>query len=344
MAGNYSNDIGQQNSLEARVVMLTSKMDELVSKAAVTSDMQADPAMVQATQEANKFKLATPDTQGLGAYDRKFGYAMGNATLSWEEYTLRYERSRAFMLDNIDVMQTAGLAAASKMMGTFVKRRVVPEIDSLRIAAVAERAISGKSDYENAVYEQTITKADVISKLREGFDNIFQNFYVENGLIVYMDAAYRNILQGSEEFTTVRDVNGGNAINGTIDMVDGNQIKWIPSAYMKTKFDLNDGVTTGQEAGGVKPASDAKSINFLIRAPDTAFGIVGLNSTKFITKENNILADADFMALRLYHDAIVPKNCIPGVYVSIKESEARETETVEAVQTYTRTSKSKQTA
>ena len=329
-AGSYSNNIAQANTLAARTVMLTDMMDELIYKETVTSDMTPNEFMVRATQEANKFQIATANTQALGDYDRQKGYPMGSTDLTWEEYTLRYDRARGFMLDRIDIMQTGGLASAAYMMSQFMRLYVIPEVDATRIAGCVARAQTTEDDKANVVYSQTLTKADIITKLREGFDNIFQNMHIESGLTVYMDAQYRNILQGSTEFTRVKDVSGNGQVNGVIDMVDGNTIKWVPSSYMKTAFDYNDGVTDGETAGGFKPNASAKSVNFLIKAPDTAYGIVSVQSDKYITRENNILADADFMALRIYHDVIVPKNRIPGLYVSVKEAKARDEESVEA--------------
>ena len=320
-AGSYSNNVAQANSLALRTVMLTDLLDEKIYKSTVTSAMTPNAVMVRATNEANKFQIATADTEGLGTYSKTKGYPMGATNLSWQEYTLRYDRARAFMLDSIDIMQTGGLASAGYMMSEFAKLHVVPEIDSLRLAGCFERANSEATTYENVVGGKTLTKANILSELRAGFDNIFQNTHIESGLTAYVDAQYRSILYGSTEFQHVRQISGaGEGISDVIDTIDGNRIVWVPSSYMKTAFDLYDGVTNGQTAGGIIASSTAKSMNFLITAPDTAYGIVSSRSDKYITKENNVLADADFMALRIYHDVIVPKQKIPGLYVSVKDA------------------------
>lgn len=320
-SGSYSNDIAQANTLALRTVMLTNLLDEKISKSAVTNAMTPNPAMVSATQEANKFKIATLDTQGLGSYSKTKGYPMGSTDLSWQEYTLRYDRARGFMLDSIDIMQTGGLASAGSMMAEFARLHVVPEIDSLRLAGCYERAVSKVDTYENVEYSKTISKANIFSELRAGFNSIFQNTHIETGLTAYVDAQYRPALYGSTEFQHVRQVSGaGTSVNEIVDDIDGNRIIWVPSGYMKTAFDLNDGVTDGQTAGGIKANAKALSMNFLITAPDTAYGIVSSRSEKYITRNNNILADADFMALRIYHDVIVPEQKIPGLYVSVKDA------------------------
>ena len=325
----YSNNIGPANSIELRVNMLTNIMDEVIAHDVKTSAMTPNSAMVQATSEANKFKIATAKTQGLGTYSKTFGYPMGKAELSWEEYTLRYDRSRGFMLDNIDIRQSGGLASATYMMSEFMRQDVIPEIDCLRIAGVAQRAIELNAD-NGVVYGQALTKANVLSSIRTGLNSIFQHFHTRTGNIIYMDYALKPALEASSEFQYVRQVSGaGSSVDMWIDAIDGNSIVWMPSDYMKTAFDLKDGNTTGQEDGGVTAASTAKSINFLITAPGVANGIVSVQSEKFIPKENNILADADFIALRLYHDVIVMKEKGPGLYLSVKESE-RGDEPVEA--------------
>ena len=319
--GSYSNNVAQANTLALRTVMLTDMLDEKISKSAVTNDMTPNEVMVRATQEANKFQIATADTQGLGTYSKTAGYPMGSTDLSWQEYTLRYDRARGFMLDNIDIMQTGGLASAGYMMSEFARLHVVPEIDSLRLAGCFARANTKADTYENVVYGKALTKANILSELRAGFDNVFQNTHVEQGLIAYVDAQYRAALYSSTEYQHVRQISGaGSSINEIVDEIDGNRIVWVPSSYMKTAFDLNDGVTDGQTAGGIKANSKALSMNFMLMAPGSAYGIVSTRSEKYITRENNILADADFMALRIYHDVIIPEQKIPGLYVSIKDA------------------------
>ena len=319
--GSYSNNIAQANTLALRTVMLTDLLDEKIAKSAITNAMTPNEVMVRATQEANKFQIATADTQGLGTYSKTAGYPMGSTELSWKEYTLRYDRARGFMLDNIDIMQTGGLASAGYMMSEFARLHVVPEIDSLRLAGCYDRAVSKADTYDNVVYGKALTKANILSELRSAFDNVFQNTHIESGLIAYVDAQYRSALYGSTEYTHVRQVSGaGTSVSEIVDEVDGNRIVWVPSSYMKTAFDLNDGVTDGQTTGGLKANSKALSMNFLVTAPETAYGIVSARSEKYITKENNILADADFMALRIYHDVIVPEQKIPGLFVSVKDA------------------------
>lgn len=322
-AGNYSNNVAQANTLALRTVMLTDLLDEKIYKSTVTSAMTPNEVMVRATNEANKFQIATADTDGLGTYSKQKGYPMGATSLSWKEYTLRYDRSRAFMLDNVDIMQTGGLASAAYMMGEFAKLHVVPEVDSLRLSGCFERASSAADKYSNVVYSKALTKANILSELRDAFDNILQNTHIEQGLTAYVDAQYRSALYGSTEYQHVRQISGGTAnISNVTDTIDGNQIVWVPSSYMKTKFDLNDGVTDGQTSGGIKANAKAQSMNFVVTAPDTAYGIVSARSEKYIPKENNVLGDADFMALRIYHDVIVPEQKIPGIFVSIKEAKS----------------------
>lgn len=324
--GSYSNNVAQANTLALRTVMLTDKLDEKIAKSAVTNDMTPSDVMVRATQEANKFQIATADTQGLGTYSKTQGYPMGSTDLSWKEYTLRYDRARGFMLDNIDIMQTGGLASAGYMMAEFARLHVVPEIDSLRLAGCYERAVTKADTYGNVTYGTTLTKANILSELRTGFDNIFQNTHVETGLTAYVDASYRALLYGSTEYQHVRQISGGsNSISDVTDLVDGNKIVWVPSSYMKTAFDLQDGVTNGQTAGGIKANAKALSMNMLITAPGSAYGIVSTRSEKYIQKGANILADADFMALRIYHDVIVPEQKIPGIYVNIKDAKPAST-------------------
>ena len=165
MANAYTGN-GPENTIQARTVMLTDMMDEIISIEAKTNDMTPNAAILRGTQEANVVELATADIDGLGAYSKKNGYPFGSADLSWKKYTLKHDRSRAFMLDNIDIMQSGGLASAGYMMGEFVRRKVIPEVDATRIAgvakAVADRATADAGNaLGNIVYSQNLTASNI---------------------------------------------------------------------------------------------------------------------------------------------------------------------------------------
>ena len=49
-------------------------------------------------------------------------------------------------------------------------------------------------------------------------------------------------------------------------------------------------------------------------APNCAHGVVAHNIQKIIPPELNQTADGTKLAFRVYHDCIVPKNKVPGIY------------------------------
>lgn len=318
----YSNPNGLANDIALRTEYLREIMDEIVAHETVTSGMTVPPAMIQATQNAGTFKIATADMDALGAYSRQYGYSDGSADLGWEEYKLTHDRSRRFTLDNMDIRESGGLASATYMMSEFIRMKVNPEIDVTRLSTCAKYAIDNTATYGGTEYGVTLTKANIISKMREGLDVLYNNTYQRSGHTIYADMALSNLLKGSTEITQTRDVAGsGNQINGNVDYLDGNQIVWVPTKYMESAITLYDGVSDGQTAGGwAEDTANSKHMNFLMVAPNTAHGIVALNNQKFIPKESNPDSDGDLIALRIYHDLIVTKQRLGGLFASFSEA------------------------
>ena len=325
-AGAYTDPNGQANSVALRTEMITGKMDEIIAVEAKTNGMTADPAFVQATSQANVFKVATLSTSGLGDYDKQKGYPRGTATLEWNSYELKHDRGVVLDIDRLDQAQSGGLASTGSMAAYLTRNQIIPEIDATRIAGVYSAVNTSRSSNVKAS-ATALAKTDILSAIEEGIDTIANKWAVDSGYTIYVNMNLKSTLRGSSEFQRVRDIAGGVAgIETGIESIDGNRIVYVPSERMKTAYTYNDGVTDGETAGGFAPASGAGDVNFMILAPGVANGVVSVNAEKYITKEVNQIKDADALYVRLYHDVIVTKESTVGAYVSVKTAADREPE------------------
>lgn len=316
----YSGTTIQANDLDARLVMLTNMLDEKTTLASITGNMRANPALVQATGEAKTVKIATATTQGLGNYSEVNGHPLGTASLKWQTYELTHNRSRGFNLDDIDIMQDGGLVSAATLMSNFMTANVVPEIDATRLAGVAARVktlagatVDGSEGYVAAAAP---TKSNIFSAVKAGLDTILDRYHATSGVTIYVNAAYKNILEMSSEFSRSKDISApASGLSAAVTSIEGNPVVWAPSAYMYSALYFNDGITTGQEAGGFEAASAALPLVFEMVAPDTAQGVVSYEKSKYIPSANRDGYDADFISYHIYHDLILTDTKAEGCYV-----------------------------
>lgn len=104
-------------------------LDEVYKNASLTADLDGDPVLVQAGANANEIIIPKIKMQGLGDYSRNDGYPKGDVTLEYETVKFNYDRGRSFNVDNMDNVETAGIAFG-KMASEFIRTKTAPELDA----------------------------------------------------------------------------------------------------------------------------------------------------------------------------------------------------------------------
>lgn len=322
MAVTYS-DGGVANTIAARTEMITSRMDEIIKKEAVTNAMTASPELQDAFRKSETAKLATMTTSGLGNYDKVKGYPIGSVSVSWKDYTLAYDRALEIDIDRKDALQTGGLATAAAAAAQSLRQNIIPEIDATRLSQAMAKT---KTALPAHVIEETAapTAANLLSKIGEGLDAIYEERGVDTGATIYINNKLKSVLRSSTEYTKVKSIDGSmRSLDLNTQSIDGNPIVFVPQARMKTAYTYQD--VDGTNNGGIAPASNAQDINFLIAAPGCAQGVVVIQSTKYFPADQNQRKDADMYQFRIYHDLIVETNSgATGIYVHAGKASERE--------------------
>lgn len=248
-------------------------LDEVYKNAAKTSVL--DGAADLARQGANADELVIPkiDMDGLGDYDRNSGYTSGDVTLTNETVKCNFDRGRMFTVDNVDNMDTAGLAFG-KLSGEFIRTKVTPELDAFRIATyaatdgadiTAETYTTGEAAYKAiAAKYDAMTEAEVPESDRHLFITP-----TLNGLIRDMDTSKAKELMN--KFASVQV---------------------MPQNRFYTAIEQLDGKTVGQTAGGYKKAAGGFNLNFLIVHKAAVIQYQKHVAPKVVTPEANQDADA----------------------------------------------------
>lgn len=306
---------GQANDLAVVQKYLTSITDEIAVSDALTSYMTPNTELFKAATSSGKFYVPTITTSGLGNYDKAKGSALGAVSTSFEEYSLRYDRARSFVLDGVDVMQDDGLISTSAVLGEFMRQEVIPEIDATRIATCASTAVTAGNTVSKAP-----AKASFLSDIISGVNKVRQNLHLKTtaGMKIHINDAYQDVLEMSSEYTKSKDIaTGFRRLDTGVDMINQAEIIYTPSDYMKTAFTYADAITstTGTAPdGGFTPASGALDVAALVVAPNVANGLVATEASQIFpmgTVPGVIGSQIDY---RIFHDCLILKNKRPGLY------------------------------
>lgn len=260
----------------------------------------------------NEIKIPTMSTSGLADYDRDKGYVQGGITVSYETYKMTQDRGRTFNIDAMDEDESNFVATATNAIKVFQDEHVIPEIDSYRYSAIA--AAAEKAGQKEAV---AITSANVLRKLLEHIRTVQDVIGYEKELIITISGAAWGLLNEDDKmskFIMPQDFKKGE-INTRIYTIDNNKIIACPQTRFMTKYKQNDGVTTGQEAGGLVAADDAKKIQWIITPKTVPLAVSKTDKMRIFTPDENQQANAYKVDYRIYHDLWVKKNDAKSIFL-----------------------------
>lgn len=250
-------------------------LDEVYKNASKTAILDGAPEL--ASQGANADELIIPkiDMDGLGDYDRNSGYTQGDVTFTNETVKCNFDRGRMFTVDNVDNMDTAGMAFG-RLSGEFIRTKVVPELDAFRFATYAATsgaditAHSGSYADGEAVRKAIAAKNDAMTDAEVPAEGrvLFIN-PVLNGMIRDMDTTKSKELLA--KFAAVVEV---------------------PQARFYTAIEQLDGKSEGQKKGGFKKTDSGFNLNFLIVEKSAVIQYQKHVAPKTVTPEQNQDADA----------------------------------------------------
>ena len=281
-------------------------LDEIYRKEALTSPLEVNPMNIN-FKGANKVELFEyDDFSGMGDYSRTGGFVAGAVTNVWREYSLEQDRGRSFQVDVMDNEETMEMLFG-KLMAYFFKHKVIPEMDAYRFATLA--ATSGIG---GASADITVGTTDVPGLIDTAEGALDDAEVPREGRLLYLsETAYRGL-----KAKITRVLANENGVNRQIEVYDDMIVRRVPTSRFCTGITLYDGTTSGQEAGGyLFTASTSKPINFVIIGAEAATAITKHSTTRLWSPEENQSADAWKFDYRVYHDILVPKQKVKGIYV-----------------------------
>ena len=242
---------------------------------------------------------------GLTDYDRDNGFTNGAVTISQESHTLSMDRARSLQIDREDMDESGVASLAGKMLGEYVRTKVVPECDAYVLSALAGIA----SEASQTETWNASKPYEVFTKLML---DVQENAGYDEELVCFVDGAAYGALMNSTEFNrsvTVSDFKQG-GVDIKVKSINGVAIIPVSNGRMKSEFTFG--------ADGFTPASGAKAIHMLV-LPKKAAALVKKSETmRIFTPEQNLNADAYKFDYRIYYDVIVKNSAKNTIYASFE--------------------------
>lgn len=254
-------------------------------------------------------------TTGMARYDRGNGFNQGAVTLTYDDYKLTQDRGRTFHLDSMDVDESNFIATAGTTMGEFQRLQVIPEVDAYRYSRIAALAKGASRTTDGFTPSETNILAQLDKEITDLQDTIGES----EPLLILMATPIRTVLNNVKNIERHLDVTQfkAGAIDTKVKTYNEIPIFSVPSLRMKTAYVFNDGKTTGQEAGGFKADTGAKSINWIIISRRAPIAISKTDKVRIFAPDVNQKADAWKLDYRKFHDLWIPRNKLAGVWANI---------------------------
>ncbi len=284
-------------------------LDEVYKKGSKTSILESPNVMVREGANVNEVLLPSITVQGLGEYTKDVGYGTsGDTNFSWDTYKLTQDRGRPLEMDRLDNNETMDLGVGA-MTSTFIRSWVTPEIDAYRFAKMS--SLAGND------VEADLTSATVLPAIDTALATLGDaEVSVEDGAYMFVSYNVYTAMKNADQLTFNFNTSGQDNISREVASYDGIPVIRVPQSRFYTEITLQDGATAGQEAGGfIKTAVTGRNINFMIVTANTVMPVVRLAQPKLHNPNDVVGKDSWIFEYRLYHDIIIPKNKVNGVYL-----------------------------
>ena len=279
----------------------TNLLDEVYKNSALTAVLESDASLARAGANANEIVIPKLSMSGLADYKRNSGYVNGDVTLNWETVQFNYERGRMFQIDDMDNEETQNVAFG-RLAGEFIRTKVVPELDAFRFAKYA--AVTGAGTATGTL----ATGADVIAALRVATSAMDEAEVPMEDRHLFITPTLLGLVEDLDT-TKSKEVLSRFAT-----------ITKVPQTRFYSAIKLNDGTSSGEEAGGYTKASGAVDLNFEIIHKPATLQFTKHAVPKIISPEQNQDADAWKYGYRNYGLCDTYENKAAGIYVHKKAS------------------------
>ena len=262
-----------------------------------------------ATKFVGAKTVIIPDIEfeGLSDYDREQGFARGAINVANSSYTMSMDRARSLQIDREDMDESGIANLAGKILGEYVRTKVVPECDAYVLSKLSSIAKSRSNTLNGDVNKPFETLCKLINEVQAvvGYDE---------ELVAFIDSYMYAALQNSAEISkliTVSDFKQGD-VDLKVKSLNGVALIPVVAERMKTSYDFANGT-----AGGFKPSANAAETYMLVCPKSGAHLVKKTEKMRIFTPEQNVDADAYKFDYRIYYDVFVKQSGLDAVWAWI---------------------------
>lgn len=248
---------------------------------------------------------------GSGARD---GFQIGGVDVSWEIFRLQWVRGKQFRIDYIANEETAGIIIGNALE-EFHRLKVIPEVDAARFSFLASQTAVSLGNMKS----ETVDDNEIISLFNNVFEWMYENGVPEDEQVLFVNPAVMTKIRNTTElvkFITQGDYRSEAGLTFNVEKYMGRPIVEVPSDRFFTNILLTQ--------NGYRTQSNSKVINFMCVSTKASVPVRKLEYEKIYGPELSGLAGFHGYIINylLYHGMFVPKNKLPGVYVSVSSTDA----------------------
>jgi hypothetical protein len=200
----------------------------------------------------------------------------------------------------MDNEETQGVLVG-RLLGEYVRTKVVPELDAFRFAKFAAEANAANSTFGGFVGGNLTNGVVTLAAIRAGITKLDNNEVPPEGRFLFITPA---LLGSIEDLKT----------DESRAVLAGLTVVKVPQTRFYTAITQNAGATAG--AGGYAKANTADDINFMLVSNTAPVIFTKHLVSDVLSPDVNPDADAWVMKYRSYGLAEVLENKVGGIYVN----------------------------
>ncbi|RHQ26166.1 capsid protein [Clostridiaceae bacterium AF29-16BH] len=257
---------------------------------------------------AQTIKIPKITVSGYKDHSRTgMGFNAGTITNDWEPKKLAHDRDVEFAIDPMDIDETNLTLEVANIQNVFETEQAIPEKDSYRFSKLYAEAKTYASD--GAVVDTTaLTAANILEWFDEQMSKMDDLSVPQEGRIFYVTSAINKLLKSADGITRTMSVGAAGVIDRRVHGLDDVQIKTVPSARFKTKYEFTNGCT---------PAAAAKQVNAMLLHPSCVISRDKYAYMKLFTPgTDSRTADKYVYQNRYYTDTFLIQNKACGIAIN----------------------------
>lgn len=257
---------------------------------------------------AQTIKIPKITVSGYKDHSRTgMGFNAGTITNDWEPKKLAHDRDVEFAIDPMDIDENNLTLEVANIQNVFETEQAIPEKDSYRFSKLYAEAKTYASD--GAVVDTTtLTAANILEWFDEQMSKMDDLSVPQEGRIFYVTSAINKLLKSADGITRTMSVGAAGVIDRRVHGLDDVQIKTVPSARFKTKYEFTNGCT---------PAAAAKQVNAMLLHPSCVISRDKYAYMKLFTPgTDSRTADKYVYQNRYYTDTFLIQNKACGIAIN----------------------------